>query len=157
MSINTNPPPPGDPKDKPVSSVIFSCASDIPLEKHKPFSGTIMDLILGDKSLDDPTKHMCDRVLFSILPYGVWHTTDGNVVLFNRSYTPIYSKFPGDDVVVEDGHWINNIKTTNMFYDVESSMYNDDSDGSVNLTVFNRCRLVLLAFLHDKDLSMYYV
>jgi hypothetical protein len=35
-------------------------------------------------------------------PYGLWRRADGREVLFDRSYCPVYSRFPGQAAEIAD-------------------------------------------------------
>lgn len=43
------------------------------------------------------------------LPYGVWVTKDGAVLLFNREYEPIYRREPGKPPERCNPHWVKDI------------------------------------------------
>lgn len=53
------------------------------------------------------------------IPYGVWKTKEGNRVLFNRSYDPMWIKYEGRDEVVraDPNLWVQNIVSEQHFYD----------------------------------------
>jgi hypothetical protein len=60
------------------------------------------------------------------LPYGMWLEKDGSIVLFNRSYTPIWRRSPGVDgvttaipgpILPDVKNWINWIKQVHLFDD----------------------------------------
>jgi hypothetical protein len=41
------------------------------------------------------------------LPYGLWRCADGREVLFDRDYTPICQRYPGQAATMADGHeWV---------------------------------------------------
>lgn len=54
------------------------------------------------------------------LPYGMWTCSDGREVLFNRSYQPIWERYPGKPAKIANPEWIDWEKEKFFFNDWNS-------------------------------------
>jgi len=79
--------------------------------KHDPYNlNPNRSLAVGRCTALDIWRHM--------RPYGVWTCADGREVLFNRDYTPILERRPGQPVRVANPHeWVFWIHQTWFFND----------------------------------------
>jgi hypothetical protein len=51
------------------------------------------------------------------LAYGVWKTSDGRQVVFNRFYEPVWQRVGGVISDADASEWVKNIVSENFFYD----------------------------------------
>jgi hypothetical protein len=76
-----------------------------------------------------------------ILPYGLYFTRDGRVVLYNRKYQPIMQLAKGVVSRCEPTEWIEGICAQFCFY-------NDSTSPRINKQSLKLCESVLNAFEH---------
>lgn len=90
------------------------------------------------------------------LPYGVWYTKDGNVILYNRGYSPIYSKYPGKEIIEECHRWVSDIVRSENFYN-DSNPVISYSTNKPNKKTIAKLSLVLTAFANGEDLTKFFI
>ena len=89
------------------------------------------------------TRHCAGRSLVPLrlrLPYGQWTCDDGRAVLFNRNYTPIWQRRPGEQVQPADPkEWVKRIVRQEWFFD-------DCNPPWRNRKTLQRCESILAAW-----------
>jgi hypothetical protein len=83
------------------------------------------------------------------LPYGMWTTEDGEEVIFNRDYRPIWSRHLGvyDARPVNYDRWIENIKDSKYFAKHYADCLGDDKTGRRSRSTLDNA---VIAFIHHK-------
>ena len=83
------------------------------------------------------------------LPYGVYIGADGTETLFDRNYTPLYTRDPDGKNVRRASGWIEHTKQR-WFYD-------DRCTPKHNKKSAQRCQAAMTAFVHGKPITSYLV
>lgn len=108
--------------------VVYDGSDHSEIIQHPIFSGSqvrealVSDLIfLPDDT--DPAKY-CITKHWTDIPYGVWTRANGNEVMFNRQYKPMFEKFADGRVERIKPYWVSDIVgDADFFYEMSRNHY----------------------------------